>query len=142
MYHHILIASDGSEASERAVREGIQLAVDHKARVTLLTASPPLHAIGGDAAQPDDAYRKATGAVAEERLRPWADYARNHGLQAEMSHVFVAEPAEAIVRAARARHCDLVVMGTRGYTGLKRALLGSHAGDVIAMSEVPVLVCR
>jgi nucleotide-binding universal stress UspA family protein len=50
--------------------------------------------------------------------------------------------AEAIVKAARDARCELIVIGTHGRRGVRRALLGSDAEDVVRSSPVPVLVVR
>jgi nucleotide-binding universal stress UspA family protein len=63
------------------------------------------------------------------------------GSRAKVSLV-VDEPAAGILRLARARRADLIVMGTHGRTGLQRALLGSTAETVVRESPVPVLVAR
>jgi nucleotide-binding universal stress UspA family protein len=51
-------------------------------------------------------------------------------------------PHEQILRLARAKHADVVVLGTHGRTGLARFFLGSVANRVVAMSSVPVLTVR
>ncbi len=144
MFRHILIATDGSEASERAILEGMSLAREQHARVTLVTASPSMHALSIEPLRfaSQDEYRRAASRIAESRLRPWVAYAREQGVAADTAHVYADHPAQAIVDTARRNHCDLVVMGTRGNTGLKRAILGSQAREVLGRSTVPVLICR
>jgi nucleotide-binding universal stress UspA family protein len=144
MYKHILIATDGSEPSQRAVRQGMELAREQNAKVTLLTATPPLHPLAIEPRRlvDEDDYRKVTGRAANERLQEGAAYAKSLGVDAELAHVYVDHPADAIVERARRGECDLVVMGTRGHTGLQRAILGSQAQEVICKSTVPVLVCH
>jgi nucleotide-binding universal stress UspA family protein len=51
-------------------------------------------------------------------------------------------PAEAILRAARERQCDLIVMGTHGRTALGRALMGSVAEEVVRKAPCPVLTVK
>jgi nucleotide-binding universal stress UspA family protein len=79
-------------------------------------------------ALPDDAE-------SARRLRAFLD---GMGAKRVPSRVVLGEPAEAIVEAARG--ADLVVIATRGRTGIARALLGSVAQKVVRFSEVPVLV--
>ena len=52
------------------------------------------------------------------------------------------EPASTIARIADEREIDLVVMGSHGRTGLRRALLGSVAERTVRLAEVPVLIVR
>ena len=54
----------------------------------------------------------------------------------------VGEPADAIIKAAKAERCDLIVMGTHGQGALQRLLLGSVASKVIAQTDIPVTVVR
>ena len=144
MYKHILIPTDGSELSDRAMRAGIELAAKTRARVTLLTASPPLRALVAepDAAVRAEDYRGATARIAEERLNPWSAYAKERGVKVDLRHVYVREPAEAIVETVRRKGCDLVVMASHGRRGIAGVLLGSETHKVLAASKVPVLVCR
>jgi nucleotide-binding universal stress UspA family protein len=51
-------------------------------------------------------------------------------------------PAEAILATATAKQCDLIVMASHGRRGVTRLLLGSQATQVVAMSTIPVLICR
>ncbi len=51
-------------------------------------------------------------------------------------------PWRAILRAARSRHCDLIVMASHGRSGMKALALGSQTTRVLAHSKIPVLVCR
>lgn len=142
MYRHILIPTDGSELSERALRQGIDFAESSHAEVTLLTASPPLRSFGPDGIADPAAYEAAARRVAEERLKVGADYAREKGVKATLRHVFQDDPSEAIIDAAKSAGCDLVFMASHGRRGLEKVLLGSETQKVLTRSKVPVLVCR
>ena len=76
------------------------------------------------------------GGTPEESARGWRE-----GVRAT-STIVEGVPTERIVRAARARHADLIVMGRHGRTGFSRLLLGSVASRVIATSPCPVLRVR
>jgi nucleotide-binding universal stress UspA family protein len=146
MYKHILIPTDGSKLSEKAIREGIDLARTVHAEVTLLTASAPFHALLAQAAalpsQTATEYTRLAEKNAADRLKPGEDYARSHGVPVHTEHVFSEFPHEAIVDAARRDHCDLVCMASRGRRGLAGLLLGSETHKVLTHSKIPVLVCR
>ena len=83
----------------------------------------------------------AATASARTRLGELIEQARAAGVRAA-STVVEGSAAEQIVRAARSRRADLIVMGTHGRTGLSRLLLGSVASRVISMSPCPVLTVR
>jgi nucleotide-binding universal stress UspA family protein len=68
--------------------------------------------------------------------------ARRHDVNAEAVSVVGGEPWKAILRAAQARRCDLIVMASHGRRGLSGVILGSEAAKVLARSTIPVLVCR
>ena len=144
MFKHILIPTDGSERAQSALRSGIDLAAAHGAKVTLLTVTPPLRAVAfaPRAAIDDAGYEELSKRTAEERLRPWAAYAREQGVKAEVRHVVMDPPADAILETARRKGCDLVVMASHGRRGFEALLLGSETQRVLTRAKVPVLVHR
>ena len=146
MYKHILIPTDGSELSEKAVREGIELAMTMKAKVTVFTASPPFHAFATDAAALGADSRAMYTAGAEERaaarLKAGLEYAHAKGVPARTQHVFAERPYEAIIAVAAKEGCDLVCMASHGRKGIAGLLVGSETNKVLTHSKVPVLVCR
>lgn len=138
----ILLAVDGSPVSRRAVQHAIRLSkqLAAPADVTVLNADPPLLQsvaikLGAEAVRRyhaengQHATRDARAALKRARL-PFREL------------LVVAEPADAIVREAKAGKHDLVVMGTHGRGALEGLLLGSVARKVIAQSSVPVTVVR
>jgi nucleotide-binding universal stress UspA family protein len=145
MYKHILIPTDGSELSERAVREGIDLALMMKARVTLLTASAPFRGFASEPtvlAETPRQYEEDVERRANLRLRAGEEYADARGVVAMTRHVYAEHPFEAIVEAAEGSDCDLVCMASHGRTGLAGLLIGSQTAKVLSHSKIPVLVCR
>jgi nucleotide-binding universal stress UspA family protein len=145
MYKHILIPTDGSELSAKAVREGIDLAVTMKAKVTVFTASPPFHSFATEVALGAESRATYT-AQAEERaamrLKSGLAYAHAKGVAARTQHVFAERPYEAIIAAAAKEGCDLVCMASHGRKGIAGLLVGSETNKVLTHSRVPVLVCR
>ena len=145
VYKHILIPTDGSELSERAVREGIELARTMNARVTLLTASIPFHVFATDALLLSDTPQKYSQDVerrAALRLKHGEDYARAKGVPFTSKHVFAEHAHEAIVECIRTAGCDLVCMASHARKGFAGVLLGSETSRVLSHSKVPVLVLR
>lgn len=145
MYKHILIPTDGSELSEKAVKEGIELAMSMKAKVTVFTASPPFPALATESAVGADSialYAASAEERAAARLKPGLEYAHARGVSARTQHVFAERPYEAIIAAAAKEGCDLVCMASHGRKGIAGLLVGSETNKVLTHSKVPVLVCR
>jgi nucleotide-binding universal stress UspA family protein len=147
MYQHILIATDGSEVGEKGVEHGIAIAKALGARVTFVTVTEPYPIATGEFAYiPSDAtmetYLTSQQENAATRLAAAKASAEQAGVAAETLHVTDTQPAEAIVEAAKARDCDLIVMGSHGRRGLGRLLLGSKTYEVVSHGHTPVLVVR
>jgi nucleotide-binding universal stress UspA family protein len=145
MYRHILIATDGSELAEGAVRQGTALAKALGADVTLVTVTEPWRTtLAGEAAivVPHEEYTNAVAASAATVLANAKALATAAGIDAATIHVAEQFPAEGIVETARKRNCDLIVMATHGRRGISRMLLGSQTNRTVVQSPVPVLVCR
>lgn len=149
MYKHILIPTDGSEVAGKGVSEGLSLAKTLGARVTVITVTEPFpfHAspagIGWVPSQADiDAFEQGQKEFAATILASAKTAAGEAGVEAAVLHVPDAWPAEAIINAATAEGCSLIVMSSHGRRGIGRLLLGSQASEVLSRSPVPVLVVR
>ena len=146
MYKHIMIPTDGSEISRRAVDEALKLASKLEARVTILVATERWSAL--DMAEqarrgmnnPVEEYERIARRHAEELLAKMAEKATAAKVSFETVYAAEKHPAEAIVANAAARGCDLIVMGSHGRRGVDRLLLGSQTAKVLAMTHLPVLV--
>lgn len=148
MYRHILIATDGSELAWKAVSEGVALAKYVGARVTAVTVTE-LWSVTEMATKarlgekhPVEAYEESAAALARKVLDSVASKAAAAGVPCDTVHVSDSRPADAILSTCAEKACDLIVLATHGRTGLARILVGSHAAEVIAEAQVPVLVCR
>jgi nucleotide-binding universal stress UspA family protein len=151
MYKHILIATDGSELAAKGVEHGLALAGPLGARVTVITVTPPLApqvvraAIEGGVHDPVIHYDRQMAETMKARLTAIEQRAREHGVAAgavDLVHEVDDHPAEVIVRTAKARNCDLIVMSSHGRRGAARLLLGSQTSEVLAHTTLPVLVIR
>jgi nucleotide-binding universal stress UspA family protein len=144
MFRRIVHATDFSPASRRAFREAVALA--KAARGSLLIAHVlPVLPILPDAyvaATTYDTLLRSQRAGARKQLDRLVARARKAGARASAILLDFGVPAERIVRLARARRADVVVMGTHGRTGLTRALLGSVAARVVSTATCPVLTVR
>jgi nucleotide-binding universal stress UspA family protein len=139
MFKHILIADDGSAEARRAVEVGTDLALRYGARATVLTViqHPAYPATVGEVQEADAEARAFAERVQEEAVA----LARGRGL--ELAPVIVSgHPAAAIVDYARERSIDLIVMGHRGMSDLRRFFVGSVADRVVDHAPCMVLIVR
>jgi nucleotide-binding universal stress UspA family protein len=145
MFNHILLPTDGSLFSEKAMEMGLGLAKALGAKVTILTASVPFHVLTADAMSLGDTketYLVDAGKRADAILKFGLDRAKSFGIAANRAHVFHDHPFEAIIDAAKQHGCDLIVMASHGRRGIAGLLLGSETTKVLTHSKTPVLVCR
>ena len=145
MFKHILLPTDGSELSLRAVNLGIELAQTCHARIYALHVAPPYHIIAYVAemlAATEVIYTQEATAGAERYLAEVQRLAKQAGVGCDSSYVFGDHPYKAIIQAVAEQHCDLVVMASHGWRGMTRLLLGSETQKVLLESKVPVLTCR
>ena len=139
LYKKILIATDGSENTRKAVKYGIELA-----RI----AGADVHAVyvldaGAFATLPMDAAWESMYELlrveGSEAIKYVEDLGAEAGVPVE-SVVLDGHPAYEIVSYAQENGLDLIVMGTLGKTGLDRILVGSVASKVVHTSTIPVMV--
>lgn len=146
MFKRILLATDGSEASDHAARIAVDLARVHGASLTALYVVDPYPFLGMGEVNPlgFDAYMAAARDQAAQAHSHILDACNAGGtaVPVEMRVVEDVAVLEGIVRTAREQQSDLVVIGSHGRTGLARMMLGSVAAKVVAQSPVPVLVAR
>jgi nucleotide-binding universal stress UspA family protein len=146
MYKHILIATDGSQRSERAIADGVSLAVALGARVTFVTVTVPLHTtdpkpvayIPGS----EDFVREYLHGQANAILAAAENIAAEQGMTCDTARVNHDHPYQAIIETAEAKGCDLIVMASHGRRGVVALILGSETTKVLTHSHIPVLVHR
>jgi len=148
MYRHILIATEGSQAAAKAVRQGLALAKALGAKAPAATVSEPwnfvLAALAEREHRPEPLadYDKCTAAAAERIFWSVHQVAKKLNQACATVHIKDRLPAEGILEAAQTHGCDLIVMGSHGRRGFAKLLLGSQTSRVLALSATPVLVCR
>lgn len=142
MYKKILIATDGSDHSEEAVKHGLTMAKRSGATVTALHVVEVVH--------PSRSISSPTSLLLDEQIEEIKEEGkkivqnvvkRGKEMGVEV-HPVVAEghPANEIIE--HAKECDLVVVGTLGRSGISHLLLGSVAEKVVRHAPVPVLVVK
>jgi nucleotide-binding universal stress UspA family protein len=145
MFRHILLATDGSAASEHAAQIAVQLARVHGARLTALYVVDPYPYLGIGEANPMgfQAYMSAAlqhAAQAHAKVAALCEQEPRVQLQTRLAEDVGA--VAGIVQSVRQVEADLVVVGSHGRSGVARLMLGSVASKVVAESPVPVLVAR
>jgi nucleotide-binding universal stress UspA family protein len=147
MFKNILIPTDGSPVSAKAVKAGLALAKEAGAKVTGYYAVEPVptHLYGeGYIAdrQMIAQFEKRHRAAARKHVAGLAREARKAGVPFAAVVQIARSPYEGIVEAAEKRKCDLILMASNGRRGFDRLMVGSVADKVIQLSKVPVLVYR
>ncbi len=145
MYRHILIPDDGSPLSEKAVEHGIALAKSVGARITAITVTEPFHMLVVEPSVTVDTledYARHAAAAASRILDRISRTAKAAGVTCEVLHVEHEQPYQAVIDAAAARGCDLIVMASHGRRGMSALVIGSETTKVVTHSKIPVLVCR
>lgn len=145
MYKRILLPTDGSEASQRAIRAGVDFARSIGADVIAMTAVPKFHALTTNAEmleQTREEYAAASRMRGQHLLDGIATVARQAGVPCMSVLAASDSPYEAILASAIEHHCDLIVMASHGRKGIKGFLLGSETQKVLVHSAIPVMVHR
>ena len=145
MYTHIMIAIDGSELSDLALRHGLAIAKAFGSRVHPVHVTPPWSSlVVGDAVvmYPPADYEESMAKSAAKILGAAVDKAVAEGIPCTTQHVTDPQAHKGIVDAAKEHGCDLIVMGSHGRHGLAGLMLGSVATKTVTHAHVPVLICR
>jgi len=146
MYKHILLPTDGSELSSKAVRQGIALAKALNAKVTGITVTIPFHVFTVDAqalADTAETYKKRTDNLAAK----YTSEVKNAAVAAGVSYdamicIEHEHPYRAIIDAANKNGCDLIAMASHGRRGISAVVLGNETVKVLTHSNIPVQVYR
>lgn len=147
MYKRILVATDGSELSAKAVDHAIALAKVHGSELVALKVTHMQVDDHWDGQIKDDAVAKA------QQVKTWAKNSQAvvDGVKALADAAGVTATAitensnyiaDTIIAVAKTQGCDLVVMASHGRRGLARVLIGSETQHVLTHSHIPVLVLR
>lgn len=145
MYKHILLPTDGSELSEKAVASGILFAKNIGATVVGVYVVTIPHQEQLEAWLHHDAhYAERRQALFEKFADEYLSFVSNSALAEEVpcacKLVKAQEPYQGIVEAAEKTGCDLIMMASHGWKGDASQLLGSETIRVLVHSKVPVLV--
>jgi nucleotide-binding universal stress UspA family protein len=148
LYAHILLPTDGSSLGTRGAKTGVQLAKALGAKVTVVYVGMPYASTVyyGEAmvyAGPSPReHKRLSEEVAKKAFAPVALEAKRAGVDCSTLLAVNSRPWEGILKTARSRKCDAIVMASHGRSGLGGLLLGSETQRVLAHSKIPVLVIR
>jgi nucleotide-binding universal stress UspA family protein len=145
MFKRILLPTDGSDLSERALHAGLDLASQTGAAVFGLTVTPRFHVLTYDSAMLEDTpaqFAEDSARQARQVLAGLSAAAQAAGVPCSTEHAVSDDPFEEIIASASRHGCDLIVMGSHGRRGIKGVLLGSETQKVLVHSSIPVLVYR
>ncbi len=142
MYKRILVPTDGSELTGRAVAAGIDLAKTIGAEVhTLCVKEPfPYGAVAEMQPTPPQEFFDAQERSAAKHVRAVIAACDAAGVVCHAETIEGVQPWEAIIEYAEKKGCDLIVMGSHGRSGLASLFLGSETQDVLKHTKLPVLV--
>jgi nucleotide-binding universal stress UspA family protein len=147
MYQRILVATDGTALSKKAVKAAVDLAALCGAELVALKVVPryPVSYFEGGIALPTEDVRRveehwaAQGQAVVDAVKKSA---ASKGVTVKATIVKSDVVSDAILGAAKKQKCDLIVMASHGRKGIKRLLLGSETQHVLTHAEIPVLILK
>src|SRR5262249_19641427 len=147
LFKNILVPTDGSDLAAKAVEQGVLFAKEIGAKITAVTVTEPFPPHLGSVAPSEleyapIEYMRHAEAYAETVLGTVSAAANPAGVACEVLHVEHGHIYQAIIDAAEARKCDLIVMASHRRRGVSAVVLGSERVKVLTHSRIPVLVYR
>lgn len=144
MYKRILVPTDGSDITGKAVQTAISLAKAVGATLTTVSVKEPFpySAISEMQPVPPQEFYDAQERIAAERVKGVVNAANAAGMQCDGFTVEALHPWEAILDQAKQQGCDLIVMASHGRRGVSALLLGSETNRVLTHSPLPVLIVK
>lgn len=144
MFKRILVPTDGSEITAKAIDTAIELAKSVGAELYTISVKEPFpySAISEMQPTPPQEFLDAQERVASARVKAATDAVAAAGLSVKGHTVEAVHPWEAIIEHAKSQGCDLVVMASHGRRGLSALLLGSETQKVLTHCDTQVLVVR
>ncbi len=149
MYKHLLVSTDGSKLSLKALKTASRLAKELNARLTAVYVVPPyMQPLYGDpigyvpvVIDPKE-YKASVIRSAKRILGEAVAVAAALGVTCAEVIATDEHPWQGILKTARSKKCDAIVLASHGRRGLISLLLGSETTKILTHSKLPVLVCR
>ena len=144
MFKRILLPTDGSDITTKAMNTAITLAKSVGAQMYAVSVKEPFpySAISEMQPTPPQEFFDAQERIAAARVKVVSDACAAAGVPCQAHTVEALHPWEAIIDHAKRTECDLLVMASHGRRGVAALLLGSETQKVLTHSAVPVLVVR
>ena len=147
MFTRIMLATDGSKLSQKAVKSAIDMASKFNAELVAVKVIPryiQTYFEGSFTVADIDvkSIEAQWAAGAQQVLDKISSSAAAKGVSVKTSVIKSDDISEGLIKAANKMKVDLIVMASHGRKGIKRVLLGSETQNVLTHSEVPVLVLR
>lgn len=148
MFTHVLLPTDGSRLSDRAVKRGIEFARSANAAVTAVHVVPEFRMVveEGFVSPMSAEFKKRFEKESQQHARKMLDKveaaAKAAGVACDSVAVVSDYPYQQIIEVAKKKKCDLIIMASHGRRGLSSLLLGSETAKVLTHSKIPVLVMR
>lgn len=144
MFKRIIVPTDGSEITAKAVGTAIQLAKIHGARLYAVSVKEPFpySAVSEMQPTPPQEFFDAQERIASARVREVVAAAEAAGVPCEGHTVEALHAWEAVIEHAKTHEADLVVMASHGRRGFQAMLLGSETQKLLTHCTIPVLVVR
>lgn len=141
-FKQILVPVDFTKYSDEALHVAADIARRYQASLTLIHVLDPLeYAVSEYESEPNERRRWALSEI-EKALDGAKRLAHSAGVVGVTTRAIEGATSDGIVDFANRTDCDLIVMGTHGRTGIKRAVLGSVAEAVVRRADCPVLTVK
>lgn len=147
MFKKILVPTDGSDLSKRAIYAAVEFAHANGSEIIAISVAEP-YVYGtfaeGSIAIPmgPSLYEERAQQLAQQYVEKVAQLARARNVPCRTMMAKSFKPYEEIIEAAKRFHCDVIFMASHGRKGLNRLFVGSETQKVLAYSTIPVLVFR
>ena len=145
MFKTILVPTDGSPLSQKAVQKAIEFARLHGSRIIGLSVADPYPftpLYEGTGIYEPQQFEGKMRELAEQHVQAVKDAADKAAVPCETVVAQSFNPYEEIINTAKQHQCDAIFMASHGRRGLNRLFLGSETQKVLAHSDIPVLVLR
>lgn len=148
MFKHILLPTDGSDLSQKGVKQTIKMAKELGAQITAVHVVSHYHApreegyFMPEVAVLREQFERESDKHANELLSPVKQAAERVGVKCDTVIAAGDSPYEVIINQAKKSKCDLIMMASHGRKGMQRLLHGSETHKVLTHSKIPVLVLR
>ena len=144
MFKRILVPTDGSEITAKAVTTAVELAKAGGGQLFAISVKEPFpySAISEMQPVPPQEFYDAQERIAAARVKTVVDAAQAAGVPCEGHTVEALHAWEAILDHAKSQQCDLIVMASHGRRGVAALLLGSETQRVLIHSKLPVMIIK